>query len=80
MADFRFLRDGGEYTDPETGESKHFEGHLFDEVVFNDSVAEFWSKKQQLADYFDENQDEDIYATSRRKRPIRFSRPAGWCP
>ena len=61
MADFRFLRDGGEYTDPETGESKHFEGHLFDKVVFNDSVAEFWSKKQQLADYFDESQDEDIF-------------------
>ncbi|NCE63521.1 restriction endonuclease [Pseudoflavonifractor sp. 524-17] len=61
MADFRFLRDGGEYTDPETGESKHFEGHLFDEVVFNDSVAEFWNKKQQLADYFDERQDEDIF-------------------
>lgn len=61
MADFRFLRDGGDYTDPETGERKHFEGHLFDEVVFNDSVAEFWSKKQQLADYFDESQDEDIF-------------------
>ena len=59
--DFRFLRDGGEYTDPETGEVKHFEGQLFDEVVFNDSVAEFWSKKQQLADYFDESQEEDIF-------------------
>lgn len=61
MADFRFLRDGGEYTDPDTGEVRHFNGHLFDEVVFNDSVAEFWSKKQQLADYFDESQDEDIF-------------------
>lgn len=61
MADFRFLRDGGAYTDPDTGESKHFEGSLFDEVVFNDSVAEFWSKKQQLADYFDESRDEDIF-------------------
>ena len=61
MADFRFLRDGGEYTDPETGEIKHFEGHLFDEVVFNDSVEEFWNKKQQLANYFDESQDEDIF-------------------
>lgn len=36
-------------------------GHLFDEVVFNDSVAEFWSKRQQLADYFDESHDEDIF-------------------
>ena len=61
MADFLFLRDGGEYTDPETGEVKHFEGHLFDEVVFNDSVEEFWKKKQELADYFDESHDEDIF-------------------
>lgn len=59
--DFRFLRDGGEYTAPETGESTHFAGHLFDEVVFNDSVEEFWKKKQQLADYFDESHDEDIF-------------------
>lgn len=61
ISDFRFLRDGGEYTDPETGEAARFEGHLFDEVVFNDSVGEFWRKKQQLADYFDESQEEDIF-------------------
>ena len=53
---FRFLRDGGDYIDPETGRTEHFRGHLFDEVVFNDSVAEFWKKKLKLADYFDENQ------------------------
>lgn len=58
---FRFLRDGGDYTDAETGETKHFEGHLFNEVVFDDSVAEFWHKKEQLADYFDESKDEDIF-------------------
>ena len=61
IENFRFLRDGGDYPDPDTGEVKHFNGHLFDEVVFNDSVAEFWSKKQQLADYFDESHDEDIF-------------------
>lgn len=61
MADFRFLRDGGEYTDPEMGDVAWFKGHLFDEVVFNDSVDEFWKKKQQLADYFDESQEEDIF-------------------
>ena len=61
MSDFQFLRDGGEYTDPETGETAWFGGHLFDEVVFNDSVDEFWKKKQQLADYFDESQEEDIF-------------------
>ncbi len=58
---FRFLRDGGDYTDSVTGETKHFEGHLFNEVVFDDSVAEFWRKKEQLADYFDESKDEDIF-------------------
>ena len=61
MADFRFLRDGGEYIDPETGNAAWFKGHLFDELVFNDSVDEFWKKKQQLADYFDESQEEDIF-------------------
>lgn len=59
--DFRFLRDGGEYTDPETGEKRYFDGNLFDEVVFNDSVAEFWNRKIQLSNYFDESNDEDIF-------------------
>lgn len=59
--EFRFLRDGGEYDDPDTGEVKTFTGHLFDEIVFNDSVREFLRKKRQLADYFDESQDEDIF-------------------
>lgn len=59
--DFRFLRDGGEYENPESGETEYFEGHLFDEVVFNDSIEEFWKKKQQLANYFDETLDEDIF-------------------
>ena len=58
--DFRFLRDGGEFTD-ENGETQYFEGHLFDETVFNDSIAEFLKKRQELADYFDESKDEDIF-------------------
>jgi len=57
--EFRFLRDGGEYT--ENGVRKHFGGHLFDEVVFDDSIAEFRKKRQELADYFDESQTEDIF-------------------
>ena len=28
--EFRFLRDGGDYADAETGEVRHFDGHLFD--------------------------------------------------
>lgn len=61
MDDFRFLRDGGDYADPDTGSTEHFAGHLFDEIVFNDSVEEFWKKKQELADYFDETHGEDIF-------------------
>jgi hypothetical protein len=60
-ADFRFLRDGGDYQDPDTGETLHFAGHLFDETVFNDSIGEFWKKKLELADYFNETQEEDIF-------------------
>lgn len=58
---FRFLRDGGDYTDEETGELKHFEGHLFDEVVFDESIKAFLEKKRALADYFDETHTEDIF-------------------
>lgn len=58
---FRFLRDGGSYTDPETGEEKEFSGQLFDSVVFDDSVKEFIALKRKLADYFDEKSVEDIF-------------------
>lgn len=58
---FRFLRDGGKYTDTETGEEKEFKGQLFDSVVFDDSVKEFLSLKKKLADYFDEKSIEDIF-------------------
>lgn len=59
--EFRFLRDGGDYTDGEPGEVKRFVGHLFDEVVFNDSVSEFIKLRERLANYFDESQTEDIF-------------------
>ena len=55
------MRDGGDYTDGETGEVKRFVGHLFDEVVFNDSVSEFIKLRERLANYFDESQTEDIF-------------------
>lgn len=58
---FRFLRDGGKYTDTETGEEKEFAGQLFDPVVFDDSVKEFLALKKKLADYFDEKSVEDIF-------------------
>lgn len=61
LEQFRFLRDGGDYPDPETGEKKHFEGHLFEPVVFNDSVGEFLAQKKRLANYFAEENEEDIF-------------------
>ncbi|MEX2784540.1 DEAD/DEAH box helicase family protein [Streptococcus sp. H49] len=58
---FRFLRDGGDYLDEKTGETKHYAGHLFDELVFNQSIQEFLALKSQLANYFDDSQTEDIF-------------------
>lgn len=61
LEQFKFLRDGGIYTDKETGEEKEFKGNLFDAVVFDDSVKEFLRLKKKLADYFDEKSIEDIF-------------------
>jgi superfamily II DNA or RNA helicase len=66
---FRMLRDGGDYyqKDEEGNEirddahKKHFDGHLFDEVVFNDAVGEFMKKRRELADYFEESDKGDIF-------------------
>lgn len=61
---FRMLRDGGDYdTTDENGNpvKRHFDGHLFDEVVFNDSVQEFMKKRQELADYFTGEHKDDIF-------------------
>lgn len=57
---FRMLRDGGDYVS-ESGEKKHFDGHLFDEVVFNDAVQEFMKKRTELADYFKPDHKGDIF-------------------
>ena len=57
---FRMLRDGGDYT-TEAGEKKHFDGHLFDEVVFNDAVQEFMRKRAELANYFETDYKGDIF-------------------
>lgn len=62
VEDFKFLRDGGEYLDPEDeNKVKHFEGNLFEPIVFNDSVKEFLRKRDELANYFEENAKEDIF-------------------
>ncbi len=59
--EFRFLRDGGDYYDESKKRTEHFAGGLFDETVFNDSVREFLNKRAELADYFDESHEEDIF-------------------
>lgn len=59
--EFVTLRDGGEMFDKEAGKEIPFEGHVFDEVVFNDSVKEFMKKRIDLANYFDEQSKEDIF-------------------
>lgn len=61
LAQFRLLRDGGQVKNPETGMMEDYYGHLFDPVVFNDSVRKFLAKKVALADYFDEKTVEDIF-------------------
>ncbi|MCD8118700.1 MAG: DEAD/DEAH box helicase family protein [Lachnospiraceae bacterium] len=57
---FRLLRDGGDYT-TDDGETKHFDGHLFDEVVFNDAVVEFMKRRADLANYFEPDHEGDIF-------------------
>lgn len=59
--DFIFLRDGGERKNPETGETEHYDGHIFDEQVFNESVQKFLKKKRALSNYFDETNEKDIF-------------------
>ena len=58
---FRFLRDGGSYTDAESGEEKRYPGKLFDPVVFDDSIKEFLALRTRLDNYFDESHTEDIF-------------------
>jgi type II restriction enzyme len=58
--EFRLLRDGQEVTE-EDGTVTKIPG-MFDEAVFDQAVQEFLDKKEELADYFDEAQTEDIFA------------------
>ncbi len=57
---FRLLRDGGDYT-ADNGETKHFDGHLFDSIVFDDAVQEFIRRRAELANYFEPNHKGDIF-------------------
>lgn len=57
--EFSKLRDGFEYVDDE-GRHRKVPG-LFNEVVFNASVKEFFAAKERLSNYFDETLTEDIF-------------------
>ncbi|MHA6526117.1 DEAD/DEAH box helicase [Tessaracoccus sp. G1721] len=71
-AEFRVLRDGQEITSDD-GETIPIPG-LFDEVVFNQSVQEFLNKKEELADYFNDDLTEDIFAyIPRQKTSLVFT-------
>lgn len=59
--EFRLLRDGGDVPDKETDEITHFDGNVFDPVVFDDSVREFIRLRTELANYFDESLERDIF-------------------
>ena len=50
LEQFRYLRDGGQ----------DFTGHLFDPATFNEAIQEFLRKKEELANYFEDNK-EDIF-------------------
>lgn len=57
--EFKKLRDGFDYVDDE-GNNRKVPG-LFNEVVFNASVKEFFNTKKRLSNYFDESLTEDIF-------------------
>jgi hypothetical protein len=57
--EFKKLRDGFDYVD-EDGNNRKVPG-LFNEVVFNASIKEFFNTKNRLSNYFDETLNEDIF-------------------
>lgn len=59
LGEFRRLRDGFEY-ESENGEMKRYSG-FFEPVVFNDSIREFLRLKRKLANYFEDDRNEDIF-------------------
>lgn len=71
-ADFRVLRDGQEVTEDD-GTITQVPG-FFDQEVFDEAIKEFLVKKTQLADYFDDNLTEDIFAyIPRQKSSLVFT-------
>jgi len=59
LDEFRKLRDGFDYVD-ESGNNQKFKG-MFDEIVFNAAINEFFETKNKLANYFDDTLKGDIF-------------------
>lgn len=75
---FRFLRDGGKYKDAETGEEKEFAGNLFDPVVFDDSVKEFFGSRKSWRLISMKRVSRTSSIISRRRRPTKSSPRRQW--
>lgn len=57
--EFKKLRDGFDHVD-ENGNNRKIPG-LFNEVVFNASIKEFFNTRKRLSNYFDKTLTEDIF-------------------
>lgn len=75
IEEFKKLRDGFKYTDDD-GQEREFKG-FFDETVFNASVQEFYDKKEELANYFDESLREDIFDYIPNQKTNQIYTPRG---
>ena len=75
MEEFLFLRDGGEYVDSATGDIRQFDGHIFDEGVFNDAIKTFLDRRYKLRNYFEEGQERDIFDDIPRQKNNQIYTP-----
>ena len=58
---FRFLRDGGEWVDGETGEKSTLKRGVIDPFVFDGACREFLKKKAEIGNPVTSDSDDDIF-------------------
>ena len=58
---FRFLRDGGEWIDAESGEKSELKRGVIDPFVFDGACREFLKKKAEIGNPVTSDSDEDIF-------------------
>lgn len=58
---FRFIRDGGEWVDGETGEKSTLKRGVIDPFVFDGACREFLKKKAEIGNPVTSDSDEDIF-------------------